>query len=294
MERPERELICDPSRIATNDRGEPVLRLPPKWGGLPLNLFPIPAHDEHGPSYATTPMLLLATQGRGRRWYRYSNRRTIELCTAPGMIELYARGYEYETARWEGNAGQCVGVSLPQQVINRLVRDAALFDLRTVHEVFDPKLQWLVQELVDEALRGAPGGALYAEGLSSALVGRLAEHYGAPRAAKPLTGQLSTSARRRVTEYIEAHLGDDLGLADLAQVAGMSTHHFAHCFKASVGMPPNRYVRQRRLAAATRMLTSSSLPIADIALTLGFSSQSHFTQAFREHTGTTPAAARLA
>jgi AraC family transcriptional regulator len=294
MEKPARELICDPSRIATNEIGEPALRLPPKWGGLPLNLFPIPAHEQHGPSCATTPMLLLATQGRGRRWYRYSNRRTIELGTAPGMIELYARDYEYETARWEGHAGQCVGVTLPQQFINRLVRDAAEFDLRTAHEVFDPKLQWLVQELLDEALRGAPGGSLYAEGLSCALIARLAEHYGAPRTPEPLAGRLSASVRRRVIDYIEAHLGDDLGLADLAQVAGMGTHHFAHCFKASLGMPPHRYVRQCRLEAAARLLTASSLPIADIALSMGFSSQSHFTQAFRQHTGTTPAAARLA
>jgi AraC family transcriptional regulator len=293
MENPESELICDPSRITTNEMGEPALRLPPKWGGLPLNLFPIPAREEHGPACATKPMLLLATQGRGRRWYRYSNRRTIELCTAPGMIELYARDYEYETARWEGHAGQCVGLSLPQPVINRLVRDAAEFDLRTAHGVFDPKLQWLVQELLDEALRGAPGGPLYAQGLSCALIARLAEHYGAPRAAEPLAGHLSASVRRRVIDYIEAHLGDELGLADLAQLAGMSTHHFAHCFKASVGMPPHRYVRQCRLDTAARLLTSSSLPIADIALSLGFPSQSHFTQAFRQHTGMTPGAARI-
>jgi AraC family transcriptional regulator len=274
--------------------GEPALRLPPKWGGLPLNLFPIPAHEQRGPASAATPMLLLAIQGRGRRWYRYSNRRTIELGTAPGMIELYARDYEYETARWEGHAGQCVGVNLPQPFINRLVRDVAEFDLSTTHELFDPKLQWLVQELLDEALRGAPGGALYAEGLSCALIARLAEHYGASRAAEPLAGHLSASVRRRVIDYIEAHLGDDLGLADLAQVAGMSTSRFAHGFKASLGIPPYRYVRQCRIDAATRMLALSPLPIAEIALSLGFSSQSHFTQVFREHTGRTPAAARIA
>ena len=152
----------------------------------------------------------------------------IELCTAPGMIELYGRDYDYETARWEGHAGQCISVTLPPQVINRLVRDAAEFDLRTAHELFDPKLQWLVQELLDEALRGTPGGALYAEGLSCALIARLAEHYGASRAAEPLAGHLAASVRRRVIGYIDAHLGNDLGLADLAQVAGMSTHHFVH------------------------------------------------------------------
>jgi AraC family transcriptional regulator len=289
MDKPKRELICGQTGVVTDEAGAPMLRLPPGWGGLPLGLFAIPAHEQRGPECTIAPILLLATHGSGRRWYRYSNRRTIELSTAPGMIELYARDYDYEGARWDGDAGQCVGVTLSPQVINRLVPDAPNFNLKTAHEVFDPN----VQELFDEAQRGAPGGALYAEGLSCALIARLTEHYGSPLTAKPLAGHLSSSARHRLIDYIDAHLGDDVGLADLAQVAGMSASHFAHCFKASLGISPHRYVRHCRLRAATRMLTSSPLPIAEIALTVGFSSQSHFTQAFREHTGMTPAAARL-
>lgn len=292
MEKPEREAICNASRVATNEAGEPVLRLPARWGGLPLDLFPIPGREERGAAGTAAPVLLLATHGAGRRWYRYSSGRSIDLGTAPGMIELYSRDYEYEGARWDGQAGQCIGVTLSPQVVNRLVRDAPSLNLRTAHEVFDAKLQWLVQELFDEALRGAPGGALYAEGLSCALLGRLAEHYAGPETRAHPIGHMSPGARRRVIEYIEANLGNDLGLAELAQVAGMSTSHFAHCFKASLGTSPYRYVRQRRIDAATRMLGSSLLPIAEIALSLGFSSQSHFTQAFREHTGMTPAVAR--
>jgi len=292
MDRSKRELICGQSGVVTDEAGEPMLRLPSRWGGLPLGLFTIPANEQRGAECTVAPVLLLATQGAGRRWYRYSNGRSIELGTAPGMIELYARDYEYEGARWDGQAGQCIGVTLSPQVVDRLVPEAPDFNLKTAHEVFDPKVQWLVQELFDEALRGAPAGSLYAEGLSSALIARLTEHYGARGATETPSGHLSTGARRRVIEYIDAHLGEDLGLADLAQVAGMSTWHFAHCFKASLGMPPHRYVRHCRLEAATRMLASSRLPIAEIALTVGFASQSHFTQAFREHTGMTPGAAR--
>jgi AraC family transcriptional regulator len=293
MDKPKRELICGQSGVVTDETGAPTLRIPSRWGGLPLGLFGIPAHEQRGPECAIAPVLLLATHGSGRRWYRFSSGRTIELSTVPGMIELYARDYDYQGARWEGRAGQCIGVTLSPQVINRLVPDAPDFNLRTAHEVFDSKVQWLVQELFDEAMRGAPAGALYAQGLSCALIARLTEHYGVPGAGEPPSGHLSASARRRVLEYIDAHLGDDLGLAELAEVAGVSTWHFAHCFKASLGMPPHRYVRQCRVQAATRMLTSSPLPIAEIALTVGFSSQSHFTQAFREHTGMTPGAARI-
>ncbi|MGS0754188.1 hypothetical protein ACVBEH_05255 [Roseateles sp. GG27B] len=222
-----REPICGPTGIVTDETGAPTLRLPPAWGGLPLGLFAIPAQEQRGPECAVAPVLLLATQGSGRRWYRYSNGRTIELGTAPGMIELYAREYEYEGARWDGRSGQCIGITLYPHVIKQLVPDAPELNLKTAHEVFDSKLQWLVQELFDEALRGAPAGALYAQGLSCALIARLTEHYAAAGAAEPPSGYLSTHARRLVLEYIDAHLGEDLGLADLARVAGVSTWHFA-------------------------------------------------------------------
>ena len=289
----ESQVICDPSRAATNATGEPLLRLPPNWAGLPLGLFSIPKHEEAGAARVLAPMLLLALRGHGRRWYRHGPRGTSELRTAPGMIELYGHEYEREAARWDGEAGLSVGIYLTPQVVNRLARDVPDFKLRTAHEVFDPKLRWLVQELADEAGRGAPGGALYAQGLSCALLGRLSEHYATPHAATAPAGQLGAMARQRVLDYIEAHLGDDLSVAELARLVALSPDRFAHCFKASFGMSPHRYVRQRRIETALQWLRGSTRPIAQIALELGFASQSHFTQAFREHTGRTPSAARL-
>lgn len=289
---PEIEPICGPSKAATNEAGEPMLRLPPGWGGLPIDLFPIPAQEESGPACVTCPMLLLATRGQGRRWYRY-NGKSVELHTAPGMIELYGRDFQGEGARWDGLPGQCVGVHLTPQVVNRLIRDGRNFDVVTTHELFDPRLQWLVQELLDEAQRGAPGGALYAEGLSLALLGRLAEFHRAPITHSRSAGGLSAMSRQRVLDFIEAHLGDDLSITLLAQEVGLSPHHFAHSFKESFGLPPHRFVQQRRMEKALKMLKTSSSSIAEIALALGFASQSHFTQVFRQHTGKTPAAARF-
>ncbi len=286
------EIICGPSRAVTGKAGEPVLCLPPGWRGLRLGRFPIPEQGEMGPARVATSMLLLATRGRGRRWYRYSHK-TVELATVPGMIELYGHDFQRESARWEGQAGESIGVFLDPCDVNRLVRDAPDFNVRTTHELFDPKLQWLTQELLDEAQRGAPGGALYAEGLSCALIGRLAECYGAPRDAAAPVGHLPASGRRRVLDFIEAHLAEDLSVSVLAQEAGLSPDHFSRCFKASFGVSPHRYVLQRRLDAAVAMLRSTPLTIAEIALASGFSSQSHFTQALRQHTGKTPAAARL-
>lgn len=69
----------------------------------------------------------------------------------------------------------------------------------------------------------------------------------------------------------------------------MSPDHFAHCFKLTFGVPPHRYVQQQRIAAGQRLLRRTRMSIAQIAAAVGFASQSHFTQVFRDHAGTTPA-----
>jgi transcriptional regulator GlxA family with amidase domain len=69
-------------------------------------------------------------------------------------------------------------------------------------------------------------------------------------------------------------------------------HHFARAFRTSVGMPPHRYLVERRVARARELLASTNMPLAEIALAAGFSDQSHFARRFREHVGTTPRAYR--
>ncbi len=75
----------------------------------------------------------------------------------------------------------------------------------------------------------------------------------------------------------------------LADEAGLSTFHFAKMFKASFGVPPHRYVTERRIARAKALLAEGRTSLAGIALACGFASQSHFTRRFaqcdRPHAG---------
>ncbi|MGY0194349.1 helix-turn-helix transcriptional regulator [Leptothrix sp. BB-4] len=285
-----RDAICAPSDVARRASGEPEFVLPPHWAGLPLAVFPIPTDSERGPAHVRAPLVLMALRGKGRRWYHFGAR-TVELSTQPGMLELYGRDFQRSGARWLGEPGKTVGVHLSPDLVKSLAPESSSFDLRTTHEVFDPKLQWLVQELLEEAERGAPNGSLYAQGLSCSLLGRLAAHYGAPIEVAP-PGQLCRADRERVIEHIDAHLGADLSIEALAREVDLSPHHFAQCFKASMGRTPHRYVLERRLDRARTLLKTTTTPISELALALGFSSQSHFTQVFRAHCGVTPAVAR--
>jgi AraC family transcriptional regulator len=263
-----------------------LLALPEHWGGLPLGVFPIPAVEKRGPSHAAHPMLVMVLRGRGKRLYRHGSR-TEEFTIAPQQMDLLGCGYERDVAHWDAQEGLTVGVQLRPDVVARLAHEPG-FDVQTRHEVFDPQMSWLVQALHDEAQRGAPGGALFAQGLSIALIGWLREHYGRREAQRAYgAAGLTPLQQQRVRDCVEAHLGEDLSIVRLAQEAVLSPVHFARAFKASFGCTPHRWVQQRRIEAAVRLLRTTARPIVDIALDLGFASQSHFTQVLRQATGTT-------
>jgi AraC-like DNA-binding protein len=113
---------------------------------------------------------------------------------------------------------------------------------------------------------------------------------GAPR-GRP-TGGLAPSALRRVRDHIEARFAQKVDLSRLARIAGLSTSHFSRAFKQSIGMPPHRYVMMRRLAAAAELIRKTPKPLAEVAIELGFSDQSHLTRIFTQMTGETPRAFR--
>lgn len=92
----------------------------------------------------------------------------------------------------------------------------------------------------------------------------------------------------QVNDYISTHLDRDLSLIEIAQVINISPTYFASLFKCATGISPHQYVIQRRVERAKLMLSKTDLAIADIALRVGFSSQSHLTQQFKRFTGMTP------
>ncbi|NET35111.1 MAG: helix-turn-helix transcriptional regulator [Cyanothece sp. SIO1E1] len=92
--------------------------------------------------------------------------------------------------------------------------------------------------------------------------------------------------------YIHEHLDQELRLAGIAKVAGISQYYFARLFKQSTGIAPHQYVIQQRVKRAKQLLEQRGLQIADIALECGFTSQSQLNKHFRVLTGTTPKAYR--
>jgi AraC-like DNA-binding protein len=101
-------------------------------------------------------------------------------------------------------------------------------------------------------------------------------------------GGLAPGSLRRVREYIDGRLADNISLDVLAAVAELSRCHFARAFKQSVGTSPHAYVVQRRLERAEHLLAETDLSLCQVALDSGFSDQSHFSSCFRKNFGETP------
>ncbi len=157
----------------------------------------------------------------------------------------------------------------------------------------DPLVRSIAHALADELASEQPAGKLYAESLVNALVVHLMRHYSTDALVPDLAfGGLPQNKLRRVTEFIEENLDQDLELATLAREADLSPYHFARSFKQSVGMPPIQFLMERRVERAKLLLHTSDLPLSEIALRVGFKNQSHFTTLFRKYTDMTPKAWR--
>ncbi|MBR1132190.1 helix-turn-helix transcriptional regulator [Bradyrhizobium iriomotense] len=99
---------------------------------------------------------------------------------------------------------------------------------------------------------------------------------------------------RRVEEYVGTHFDHCISLSELAKVAGLSRMHFAAQFRAATGYRPREYLLHQRIERAKSLLSNSEMALAEVALTVGFCTQAHFSTVFKRITGDTPARWRCA
>ncbi len=149
----------------------------------------------------------------------------------------------------------------------------------------------LASALAYEVARGSSGRSL-ADSLLAALAVCVSQHFGAEQLQRQ--PDLLHLRLGRVLDYIDANLGQDLTLAELANVACLSRYRFSRSFKKAYGVGPQRYTMRRRVERAKVLLRRGDDALASIAITVGFADQSHFTVAFRRETGTTPGRFRAA
>jgi len=159
----------------------------------------------------------------------------------------------------------------------------------------DLHLQHIAMLLLAELRSGGIMGQLFVESLTQVLVIHLLRDYS--KSARIITSEnktLTHAQLQQAIDYIHTHLDSDLSLVRIAKVINISPTYFASLFKRATGTSPHQYVIQRRVERAKLLLKSKTdLTIADIALQVGFSSQSHLTQQFKRLAGVTPKQVRF-
>jgi AraC family transcriptional regulator len=193
----------------------------------------------------------------------------------------------------EEDPGRSIVLSLESALLRRAGDELGLSSvgLEPRHQFRDPQIEHLAWALETERAEDYPNGALYAESVGLALGIHLLRRYRAAPAPEPLPG-LPAARLRKVTDYIDAHLGRDLSLAVLASQAGLSVSHLKTLFRRSTGLPVHQYVLRRRAWRARELLMRGELPVSEVALLAGFAHQSHMARWVRRVYGVNPSELR--
>jgi len=157
----------------------------------------------------------------------------------------------------------------------------------------DPTVERLVRALLEADEIGGSFGQLYADGISTAIVARLLARSSSAASREPSkVAELVRWRLKRAIDYVEAHLAEAVSLADVASAAGLTRMHFAAQFKAATGLRPHEYLLRRRIERAQALLVGTGMSVVDVALSVGFQTQSHFTSVFNRFVGQPPRAWR--
>jgi AraC family transcriptional regulator len=244
----------------------------------------------------TETALGLYTAGR-YRVRRKQGRRLVEGWSDPGTVNLSPANFY---ARWEADgSSHSIVVFLQDALLSRVILENWGADPRSVEIVpqflvRDPVIESVVTQLAIEAGNDSPSGLLYAESACEFLAHHLIQrHSTLTKTPARSIGGLPAHRLKVVKNYIEENLGNPIALHELAGLACVSVRHFERAFRQSLGVPPHRYVLERRVSAARDLLLShTNLSIEEIARQLGFSSSSHLSSVFVRRMGCSPATFR--
>jgi AraC-like DNA-binding protein len=166
-----------------------------------------------------------------------------------------------------------------------------VFHLQTDVAIQGPAERQLAALLAAELDQPGPHSRLYAESIALALTLQLVRNQdAAPIKLAPMRGGLAPWQLRRVFDYIEENLANDVSLSELAAIVDLSRAHFSRQFKTSTGLPPHRYQLALRIERAKNLLLQSNLSLKEVALSCGFFDQGHLSKSFRRLVGLSPGA----
>ncbi|WP_207477947.1 AraC family transcriptional regulator [Arenibaculum pallidiluteum] len=151
-------------------------------------------------------------------------------------------------------------------------------------------MRWIIDQLVKEVAADLPGAALASEQLAQLLFLHVIRSWlaGSDRTGLGWIGALRDARIAPALRMMHADPGRAWRLDELARAVGMSRTSFALRFKAAAGVAPLAYLLDWRMRLAERSLREGTAPVSQLALSLGYTSESAFSNAFKRRTGLAP------
>jgi AraC family transcriptional regulator len=162
-------------------------------------------------------------------------------------------------------------------------------ELRRADRLVDARLRALLDAVNTERIAGFPNGKLFLDSVEQALAVALVNGYAVRhRSVQTYRGGLGCARLRRIKEFVEAKMEDELTLCEMAQSVELSTAHFSRMFRKSTGESPHYFVLRQRVERAKEMLRAAETRVLDVAVASGFKTQQHFARVFRRICGVSP------
>jgi AraC family transcriptional regulator len=247
-------------------------------------------HDFVDPVLAETVLSLPLSVDSNCNWvgtYRGSSHR---LKAEPSRMLVIPAELE---SRWEVDSPRTLLLlTVPNQTVRKVLGPACPREIgsafsKLAEETWtDPLVEVLMTRLWENSAGSEAADVYLADGLLVSILSQLLIKAGTSLHSDPIA--LPQWRLKRVKAYVEAHIGEDIDVVDLAAAAGLSQRHFARSFLSEIGETPHRWLMLRRLEKAKDLLTNTDHPLCSIAESCGFSSQSHLTTALKQSNGMTP------
>lgn len=267
-----RSVVPEPHRIVDAGPVHLINMTPPAGAVVDP---PVPEYAVH--LVLSTPPLLRVGFNRPPRW----------LVMSPGVL-LVAPPDTAGDFIADGPS-HLLTLTIPTARVDDFTEDCgARIDIRHEEAFRDPQIARQIVRLWHALADDAPASRLLADQVMRGVLDALARRTDTRLAIRQARERLSAPIVRRLRDFVESRLADDLDVPMLAAVAGLSPAHFARAFVATVGMTPFDYVMTRRLARARELLERTDRSALAISLDVGFRTPSHFAARFRREFGVTP------
>jgi AraC family transcriptional regulator len=261
-------------------------------------------YDLEGNADENTDLISMPVSGQHHHTYFGDGRQKWARAQLPFHMNIVAAGEKPRDVFVSEQPFTYLHVYLPHAMIEGLAADSEAVEVPERVALIDPicsrdpQVETVCRQIVREMSQPDRCSRLVVDCLGQELAIRLLREHSNVARSRSLTASSGPGYRdwrlRRAMEYLEAHLGDDVRLNDVAAVVGLSTTHVANLFRDGTGEAPHRWLMRRRFEQACELLAKPHLSITDIAHHCGFASSQHLATVMRRHLATTPTAYRRA